>query len=482
MKLAALWAALKKVGVVVAALLALAAIAFVLIHGLLQGSKTITLLAVVLGLAPVVLYIATKWPIIFPVCFYILFIPFDNLLGVSQFGTVTKLLAILSGIALAFWLIRHKQANRVPISVKIWGILLFWMSLSVLWAIDPTLSGARLISFTLLFLLYLALAVMPAKLRDLKAMLLASVVGGVVAAGYGTYLFYHGLGLILKRLIISNGQDAIDPNHFAAALILPVAVVTVFALRSNSLLRKLALVAVDIVFFAGIYASGSRGGMLAIGVVFAFIFWKSRHRFQMFAVAAAGLAGSFFMPVSVWARFSNALSTGGAGRVSIWRVGWDAFKHHWLIGAGIGNFPAAYDKSFLNVFESYYTNWHRVPHNLFVSTSVELGIVGMAIVLVAWGSQFALLNRIDRRSELYDFALIAQASVLGVFTAAIFLDVMYEKYTWLIFVVGVMTYALWQAERQGQSGPSPSHIDLLAEANGHAPLPSSSWEEETTHA
>src|ERR1700694_1745356 len=70
------------------------------------GSKTAAAMAVALIVAPILTYVALARPIIFPLAVYAALIPFDAILNFAQFGTITKLLAILSGAALLLWIVR----------------------------------------------------------------------------------------------------------------------------------------------------------------------------------------------------------------------------------------------------------------------------------------------------------------------------------------------------------------------------------------
>src|SRR5579872_4359503 len=77
----------------IALVLLLAFVAYSLITGVEAGSKTRIAIALMLALSPVLLWVAISRPVLFPLSVYVMFVPFDNLLGISNFGTLTKLLA-----------------------------------------------------------------------------------------------------------------------------------------------------------------------------------------------------------------------------------------------------------------------------------------------------------------------------------------------------------------------------------------------------
>ena len=79
--------------------------------------------------------------------------------------------------------------------------------------------------------------------------------------------------------------------------------------------------------------------------------------------------------------------------------------------------------------------WHRAPHNLLVGTGVELGIIGLVLLLAAWGCQFNMLRKILPNEPEYPMRVALEATVIGTFIAALFLDVMIFKYVWLTFML-----------------------------------------------
>ena len=193
------------------------------------------------------------------------------------------------------------------------------------------------------------------------------------------------------------------------------------------------------ILFVGIILSQSRGAVLAMAVILVYFFVRSRARLRLAAFTILTLLSAVVLVpgTPLWSRFAEALSTGGAGRTSIWRVGLMAFKSHWLFGAGYGNFADAYDQAFLQTPHQIWTEaeWHRASHSLLIGTSVELGLIGLALLLAAWASQFNMLRNIAPTEPEYPMRVALEAAVIGTFVAALFLDVMIFKYVWLIFML-----------------------------------------------
>lgn len=405
----------------------------------LAGTKTGFVLALVAIGGPLAFYSAVVAPLVFPFALYVGVVPFDNLLSLSAFGTLTKFLGMAAGAALIFYLVRTKQAVRPSPSLMIWGALYLWAAATAFWAYDQTLVFGALLTSVQLVILYAAICVFPSDRSAVRWTTFAVIVGGIAAAVYGAYLFHNGTDIYYgSRLRITTDTGAIDPNHFAAALLLPIALCLSALLTTKKLIVAAGSIAALGMLFVGVTLSASRGAVMAIGFMAVYFLIRSRTRIRLIAItiATAVAAMAFSSQTDLWNRFTVAMSTGGNGRTSIWLVGLQALKQHWLFGAGYGNFSEAYDRVFLQTPHQIWdqANWHRASHDLLIGTSVELGIVGTVLLLLAWGSQFYMLRAIEPTEPEYPLRVAAEAAVLGIFVAALFLDVMTFKYVWLAFM------------------------------------------------
>ena len=405
-----------------------------------DDKKTLAIGIVVL-LVPLLLYMAVARPFVFPVSLYVLLVPFDNLLSLDpRYGTLTKLVAICAGMALVFSLIRHRRYIPLPRVALLWLGLLMWMSLTVFWALDSVQAITKLLTYTELILLYLVISITPLTMADFKIFSTAVVLGATFASLYAIHLFHSGVGVqtaeiaqqLTSRVFVRVGDSHIDPNAFAAALLLPISLVMMLILQRKWSLTKLSLLGLLMVLLGGAYVSASRGAMLAIGVMMVYLLIRSRFKAQVLFFSIVGLSAALIL-TNPFARFGDAIRTGGAGRLSIWKVGLDAFRHHWLVGAGVGNFPFAYDKSFIAIYQTYNAGWHRASHDLIILMAVELGIVGLALGLIAWYQQWRMLSYIQKTDQFYNLRVAFESAIVGLFVASLFLQNLEDKYIWLAF-------------------------------------------------
>ncbi len=430
----------------VLAFVALLAIAAAYGAIVLAGTKTGAALAFLCVAGPILGYLAILRPFLVPFGLYIALVPFDNLLALSPAGTLTRLLAAASGAVFALWLLRTRRFVVPDRSLLLWGALVLWIVASFAWALDPAEGTAPAASFAQLVALYAVVSFMPIDAERLRLLLRLTIAAGVASAAYGAWVFGHGADIAGGgRLFLANAANLsaatnfIDPNQYAAALLLPLALALGAILQARGAAARAAYAASLAVIGYGIAISGSRGALLAVGAMLAYVLLRSRRRLIVVALGVGGVALALALEPSGLARFSNAASTGGAGRSDIWSVGALALRDRWLAGAGFGNFPTAFDHAFLRVSQAYYTGWHRAPHDILLGWAVELGAIGALLLLAAWVAQVRQLRGIARDSRLYPTRVALEASLIALFVASIFLDTMTQKYLWLAFMLVALT-------------------------------------------
>ncbi len=407
---------------------------------LFSGWKFGPLVAGIVAVLPVLGYYSLTRPLVVPYAVYVLLLPFDNVLAISSGATLTKFIGIFATGAILLWAFGRRKFVMPSGTLWLGALLMIWLAMSMLWALDQKASFNIAPTYVGLFLLYIVLSITPVSRADFIAILVAMVAGSLIASAYGVAVF-HGQSVADARALADNfgrlsvqiGDNTIDPNAYSDAILLPFCLLLMVGLRSPNVAVKFGSVAGLAVMLGAIYVSASRGAILAIGAAVAYLIIRSRYRLQILAVAVIpavlAFAGSSFM----MDRFADAEHTGAAGRFGIWKVGMEAFKQHWLLGAGIGNYRAVYNSVFIQVYQAYSGGWDRVAHNLLVQVSAELGVIGLAIVLAFWFSNMFLLRHIGPKNEWFDFRLALEAAVIGLFVAALSIDLIWSKYTWLLF-------------------------------------------------
>jgi O-antigen ligase len=300
-------------------------------------------------------------------------------------GGVTFIFAAWIGVGVAFAALRgtHPAAGRglmsAPVLLSLVLLAVMILRLGPSPAQEYGSSKVQLyVADNLVFLL--GAVFVGSSRRDLRlffAILLAVATGEALLLmlkllSGGLHMTFEGrFALSAHEYPIYLGRDSADG--------LIVAIYTV--LTATRTWTRMAAVAVLPLLAVGLLAAGSRGPVVAclIGVVVlvALTSTKGRARKRLL-LAGGGLLGAMIvvpliLPGSAIGRALSAIVGGTSGlstngRAGLWAKAFTGFAQHPLLGLGTGGFSA------LNPTLPY-------PHNILLEAGVELGIVGVALIV-----------------------------------------------------------------------------------------------------
>jgi O-antigen ligase len=435
------------------------------------GSHTGMALAACIYIFPIALYFSIRRPWLFPVSLYAIMVPSDSYLNFTQLtggASLTKVAAIIAVMAILFKLFRAKKFVNPGGAPIAWAAYVVWSSLTLLWAFNLNDDVLTLWATLLqLFAFYIVLIVAPIDETDYKILFNSFIVGAMFASLFGAYTFGVGGNKIINEGRLKayfNPDNKLVSDLFSASFVFPIAVITMNVLRTHWSLKKIGLLGVWCILLVGQLIVGSRGGLLADCMVFGYYVIRGRYRAQLIFLASLGLLTSLAFPQATWGRILKPDPSGGSGRVEIWKVGLAALKDHWLIGSGFGTFQQIYNKYFLTVFNQYYEHWGRAPHNIVLEAWVELGIVGVAFMLWGWWKSFKSLDHIPKGHPLYDWRIAYEGGIGGSLFAAIFVGVMFYKFTWFNYTLTALyaqiTKRRMLAEQAAYDHVEPSSVEI----------------------
>jgi O-antigen ligase len=392
-------------------------------------------------LAPLFIYFSIKKPFIFPFGAYVFLLPFDEILsitGSSRGTTLTKLLGILTILVLFLKGLLEKKLKWPDKAAICWVLLVIYGLLSVSWAIEPARVLSRFFTAIGLLVLYLVISSYKINKSELNTCKWFILFGGFIAAIFAIY--YYETGILYggsTRVTMAFGERATNPNNFAFALIIPIAICIDLLLNQKKKMIKVALIVALGTILFGIIVTGSRGGFLGIGMIFIVYFLSVKQKLTFGTVLiATGIALVSFIPdlyVFFTERWSTAIETGGTGRLAIWYVGLDALRQYWTIGAGLNNFPNVYNEfAHLTPFSLL----GRGSHNSYLGVFVELGIVGFS--LFVWG-----ITKHYQSIKLYftyhdNNKVMLKAAFWAILVSSFFLDTLWIKSFWLLWMMILM--------------------------------------------
>ena len=236
--------------------------------------------------------------------------------------------------------------------------------------------------------------------REIRGFLVALTVFGGAVALFAVIQDLSSNGAIYWLRVPREGGAIFGPyvnrNHYAGLMEMLTAIPLVLGLSRRYSTGQRALFALSSILMAGsVFLSGSRAGaatvlaqMLLVALLLgrkrrgAAALWTSAAVFVGVVALLFWLNGSGLLDRFTPVRVHDELS---GGRLAISRDALRMWKHHPILGFGLGNFANFYPH-----YRSFYTDFFvNEVHNDYVQLLVETGVVGFAagmwfVVVLLW--------------------------------------------------------------------------------------------------
>jgi O-antigen ligase len=222
-----------------------------------------------------------------------------------------------------------------------------------------------------------------------------------------------------------------------AVLMLPLSLVIAGFVTASSRLQKTTFLGIAAAIGSAIFLSMSRAALIAVAAIFVIFLIRLGLNRRIVTVISALLLGLVAMPSQFFSRIQEAVPTGGAGRLDIWRGGISVLRQYWLTGAGLNNFPVAYN-DFAGqgrIFQGY----GRGSHNMYLNVSVELGIVGFLLLLVGLVAHLRSVQRLRSVTGKIPVQVVGfEAACWAMLVFSFFVDQLWSKSFWLDWMLLLM--------------------------------------------
>ena len=337
-----------------------------------------------------------------------------------------------SGVRILIW--DHPWVTASIVALAFWGLT------SVVWARNSggtVYYGSRLVQVVLLvFVVYSAVSTV----QHLRWVLWAFTTGAFLTTALGMQqgLRAGGTGRLTGGLA--------EPNFLAAVIAAAIVLSLVLLLTSRGYLRLIPL-GYLVVLVPGLFMTGSRGGMVTFGatiVIALALGGPARPQLAGLVLVLTASAIAYYAivaPATARQRVTAISAQDSAGRVDQYQVALKVFHDSPLIGVGLGNFVDV-QPDYLTITTSFYDVRALVEnapvHNIYLSTAAELGLVGVLLLVAAFGCclyagvtgfrQRSLAG--DREGELLGRGVVTAA--LSFLVAYSFLPGFYDKQLWLM--------------------------------------------------
>jgi O-antigen ligase len=386
-----------------------------------------------------------RYPVETTLGLFAFLIPFDNLLLVGRSGfSVNWALGAVTGAALLAYGLMSGRLRAPSRGALWWGLFVLWGAATYLWALDPAQVKENLPTAVFLFLLYLVVTSFDVTPRELAAVVLFAIAGGVFASGYAMREFTQGIGWFSRAaLVVSNHTS--NPNDFADSLLLPFSLALGGFLSARTLfLRGGMLTAATIIGICELLTM-SRGSLLALVALLLVYLMRLGVRRQVLIPIVLVSAFIVVAPSFFFERMQQAFTDRADGRWDILLVGTQVIKHYGILGIGLDNFRAGYAKfaGFAPVFRGF----DRDPHNIYLQAWAELGVVGLILLFAAIGSHLKdlhLANQQARGGPNYLIVAI-EAACWALMVHALGANSLWHKQFWLVWMLAALAVQLQRA-------------------------------------
>lgn len=254
---------------------------------------------------------------------------------------------------------------------------------------------------------------------------------------------------------------------------LPLSIYFILAVRPYISTWKFRLVCLmPITAVMGAIASSSRGALVGMGLVGAWMVARSRYRAKAaVGLVATGLMVWLLLPSESKSRFaSTGQDETSMSRLVLWENGMDMIKDHPVLGVGYRNFAPYLSRQHPEIRGTL------LPHNIFIEAGAELGSLGLFALFGLIVLTF-VVNRRTRRLgrrlgergrflELSAFGL--DGALVGYIGSGFFVTVLYYPYLWINLAMTAALYIAAQDTARRESSLRGTTSRSRSRAQGHA--------------
>lgn len=347
------------------------------------------------------------------------------------------------------------------------ALMCMWFALTIAWSQRAGPAGTEVGYWGLAALVFLVTLTTLTNSRETGYVMLAFVAGSVVSVliGLATGSLNPAATAVSQtaiqgRFTGGGGDPNVQAAGFVATMFLIVGLLSVHRRLAGRIGLLLAFALVTI----GFLATQSRGGLLALaaGTIAALVI-SPRHRRRILAMVAIGCVtvGAFAVSHPGALQRITDLGGGTSGRNDLWRVGWQVFTGHPLVGVGIGNFQVVEAHYVLGAGSisriAYLTDVPYFVHNTYLQLLAESGIIGLLGFLLVAGAcmraAWLAAARFDSlgRADYADLARAVLMGTIGMLVALFFITDGNDTRLWVLLAIGPVL--LSAAARASSAGP-----------------------------
>ncbi len=245
-----------------------------------------------------------------------------------------------------------------------------------------------------------------------------------------------------------------DENYLAMLYVLATPILYYIGVARKYMVVRYAIWLIIPLSWHAMFLTGSRGGLVSLGVVCIYIFFRSYNKKASIGIVIGLIVATIYQSGFLLTRVDETINDANQiestveseedaldPRLVSWLVGMKILKDHPGFGVGVGNFILA--------FPDYSNTNKHVAHNTFLQFAAESGLVAGLIYLWFFGIRIIQVFKRGPPDAVYHGGLprdylddLLNSVFLGFFVVAVFLDLMVYELMYLTLVLGFAKYAI----------------------------------------
>lgn len=316
---------------------------------------------------------------------------------------------------------------------------------------DLVMWGKGIYEILSIFIFFILIVNLVKTNRDLWILIYIIVFSITIGAIYGLYSFKSSsfLNVLVSTgaLVRSTGV-VYDANLWSVSLITAFPLSIALVKREKNIIVKLLLWAVIVILISSIFATFSRGGIIAFTIVTVIIIFKilKKKWFGIFILLLSFVLIYFILPPFIILRIESLLQlfqkksimdVSLLSRIYVMKGTLRMFLEHPLLGVGLSNVIS--NSGFYFPF-----GLHLVAHCMYLEIAAGTGLLGLVPFLAIFFYSFKdfihsykVFNKKGERS-LADLSFFAGLSLLGVCITALFLSIQFNRSIWFLIAISVI--------------------------------------------
>lgn len=369
------------------------------------------------------------------------------------FATSFPFAAIIAGVTMVS-LVFTRESKKLPLIPAIWVFIafVFWMNVTTIFAIYPDLVYGQWNKVMKIMLMTFVTLMLIKTKQHIQLLVL------IVVISLGYYGIKGGIFTIIgggvDRVWGPEGTFIEGNNEIALALVMTIPLMHYLQMiYQSSWVRHGLTVAIVLCAIAAL-GSYSRGALLALAAMGAFLWLKSRQKFSlgflMMMVVPPLLA---FMPEQWTERMDsiNNYEEDGSvqGRFNAWWMAFNLAKDRPFVGGG---FEIA-TRELFSLYAPNIMDLPRAAHSIYFQALGEHGFVGLGLYLLlgflTWRTGTWIVRNTKNLEEYkwaYSLATLIQVCLIGFATGGAFLSLLYFDVPYYLMAAMIATRMLVEKE------------------------------------